>query len=215
MTAPGALPPTLHGLPTFADREGLAAARYGAAPGTSLSDPARPARRRALAALRPSRVRAAVRRALAGEVGGAGRGPGMTDPLLRTEPTADPDGIYQLLVDAHQGLDEASRAGWSPPSSRSLLANHIGDPAVIAAAVAAARDGVADGAAPLPGSAPGLTLPRGRGLAMVSHGSLPARSAGPAGDPRAPRGAARGTGGARPPAGARSSSSWCWASTPR
>ena len=66
----------------------------------------------------------------------------MTRSTLRLEPAADPDAIYQILVDAHDAL--------TPEQGRVmearlilLLANHIGDPAVIAEAVAAARAGVA------------------------------------------------------------------------
>jgi hypothetical protein len=62
----------------------------------------------------------------------------MTGTSLRLEPAADPDAIYQILVDAHDTLD--------PGQSRImdtrlilLLANHIGDPGVIAQAVVAAR----------------------------------------------------------------------------
>ena len=65
----------------------------------------------------------------------------MASPL-ETRPAADPDAIYQLLVEAHRDLtEEQSR----DVNSRLilLLANHIGDPAVIAAAVAAARRGAA------------------------------------------------------------------------
>jgi Protein of unknown function (DUF2783) len=61
---------------------------------------------------------------------------------LRLEPAADPDAIYQVLVDAHDAL--------SPEQGRImetrlilLLANHIGDPAAIAQAVALARAGLA------------------------------------------------------------------------
>ncbi len=60
---------------------------------------------------------------------------------LETRPAADPDTIYQLLVEAHRDLT----AGQSLEVNCKLvllLANHIGDPAVIAAAVAAAREGV-------------------------------------------------------------------------
>lgn len=74
----------------------------------------------------------------------------MTRSSLRLEPAADPDAIYQLLVDAHDAL--------SPEHGRImetrlilLLANHIGDPAVIAQAVALARAGIA---APDPPAAP-------------------------------------------------------------
>ena len=65
----------------------------------------------------------------------------MTQSSLRLEPAADPDAIYQLLVDAHDAL--------SPEHGRTmetrlilLLANHIGDPVVIAQAVDLARAGL-------------------------------------------------------------------------
>ena len=60
---------------------------------------------------------------------------------LNTEPAADPDAIYQLLVEAHRDLTaEQSRLVNSKLTL--LLANHVGDPAIIAAAVAAAREGM-------------------------------------------------------------------------
>ncbi|HSA80378.1 MAG TPA: DUF2783 domain-containing protein [Geminicoccaceae bacterium] len=60
---------------------------------------------------------------------------------LRTEAGADPDGLYQLLVEAHRDLtDEQSRLVNSKLIL--LLANHVGDPAVVAEAIAAAREGV-------------------------------------------------------------------------
>jgi hypothetical protein len=65
----------------------------------------------------------------------------MTQSSLRLDPAADPDAIYQLLVDAHDAL--------SPEHGRImetrlilLLANHIGDPVVIAQAVDLARAGL-------------------------------------------------------------------------
>ena len=65
----------------------------------------------------------------------------MTQSSLRLEPAADPDAIYQLLVDAHDAL--------SPEHGRImetrlilLLANHIGAPVVIAQAVDLARAGL-------------------------------------------------------------------------
>jgi hypothetical protein len=68
----------------------------------------------------------------------------MVDGVLKTAAPADPDGIYQLLVEAHHDLsDEQSRMVAARLTL--LLANHIGDPAVIAAAVAAAREGLAPG----------------------------------------------------------------------
>ena len=67
----------------------------------------------------------------------------MAKDLLDTTPGADPDGLYQLLVEAHRDLtDQESRL--VDAKLVLLLANHIGDPAVIAAAVAAARAGVTD-----------------------------------------------------------------------
>ena len=67
----------------------------------------------------------------------------MARRVLDTAPVADPDGLYQLLVEAHRDLtDEQSRLFNAKLTL--LLANHIGDPAVIAAALAAARAGVAD-----------------------------------------------------------------------
>jgi hypothetical protein len=61
---------------------------------------------------------------------------------LETRPAAEPDALYQMLVEAHRDLTPEQSL---EVNSRLvlLLANHIGDPAVIAAAVAAARRGVA------------------------------------------------------------------------
>lgn len=61
---------------------------------------------------------------------------------LNTDPNVDaPDEVYQLLVDAHRDL--------TPDQSRLvnaklilLLANHIGDQAVLASAVDLARAGM-------------------------------------------------------------------------
>ena len=61
---------------------------------------------------------------------------------MRLEPAADPDAIYQLLVEAHDDLT-AEQGRLVDTRLILLLANHIGDPAVIAQAVAAARDGLA------------------------------------------------------------------------
>jgi hypothetical protein len=65
---------------------------------------------------------------------------------LETGPAADPDAIYQLLVEAHRDLT-AEQSALVNSKLMLLLANHIGDPAVIAAAVAAARQGVVEPAA--------------------------------------------------------------------
>jgi hypothetical protein len=66
----------------------------------------------------------------------------MTRSSLRLEPAADPDAIYQILLDAHDGLS-AEQGRIMQTRLILLLANHIGDPAVIAQAVAAARAGLA------------------------------------------------------------------------
>ena len=58
--------------------------------------------------------------------------------LIRSPNLRDPDGFYAALVDAHQGLsDEASEL----LNARLvlILANHIGDPAVLAEALVLAR----------------------------------------------------------------------------
>ncbi len=64
-------------------------------------------------------------------------------PPLRTEPRlADPDGLYEALMDAHRDLDpEASRR--LDARLVLLLANHIGDAAVLAEAIRRAREAVA------------------------------------------------------------------------
>ena len=71
----------------------------------------------------------------------------MARDVLDTDAPADPDGIYQLLIEAHSDLDEA-QSRLVAAKLTLLLASHIGDPAVIAAAVAAARAGVIDQGAP-------------------------------------------------------------------
>ena len=73
----------------------------------------------------------------------------MTRSSLRLEPAADPDAIYQILLDAHDGLS-AEQGRTMQTRLILLLANHIGDPAVIAQAVATARAGLA-----APGAASG------------------------------------------------------------
>jgi hypothetical protein len=54
---------------------------------------------------------------------------------------ADPDAAYRLLVEAHRGLPEEAHARLDAALVL-LLANHIGDAAVFAAAIAAARAAV-------------------------------------------------------------------------
>ena len=58
---------------------------------------------------------------------------------LRTEPRlADPDGFYAALVEAHRDLDEAASRRLDAKLVI-LLANHVGDDAVLREAVALAR----------------------------------------------------------------------------
>jgi len=54
---------------------------------------------------------------------------------------ADPDALYERLVRVHEGLSDEQSALLNAKLVL-LLANHIGDPAVIDAALAAARKGV-------------------------------------------------------------------------
>jgi len=68
---------------------------------------------------------------------------------LRTEPQiADPDGFYAALMEAHRGLDDAASRRLDARLVI-LLANHIGDGAVLREAVALAR--AAGAAAPANG----------------------------------------------------------------
>ena len=58
---------------------------------------------------------------------------------LRTEPRlADPDGFYAALMEAHRGLDEATSRRLDARLVI-LLANHIGDDAILREALALAR----------------------------------------------------------------------------
>jgi hypothetical protein len=58
--------------------------------------------------------------------------------LIREPNTADPDGFYAAIIDAHAGLAEAESAALNARLVL-LLANHIGDPEVLAEALAIAR----------------------------------------------------------------------------
>ena len=58
---------------------------------------------------------------------------------LRTEPAlADPDAFYEALMDAHRGLDAAASRRLDAKLVL-LLANHVGDDAVLREALAVAR----------------------------------------------------------------------------
>ena len=64
-------------------------------------------------------------------------------PKLNTEPNlAAPDDFYEQLIATHRGLSDAQSALVNAKLVL-LLANHIGDPAVLAQAMAAAREGIA------------------------------------------------------------------------
>jgi hypothetical protein len=58
--------------------------------------------------------------------------------LKRDPNLADPDGLYAEILEAHAGLDEAASAALNARLVL-LLANHIGDAAVLGEAIAAAR----------------------------------------------------------------------------
>lgn len=62
---------------------------------------------------------------------------------LRTQLGLDaPDDFYQALIEAHDGLSDA-QSDLLNAKLVLLLANHIGDGAVLAEALAAAREGIA------------------------------------------------------------------------
>jgi hypothetical protein len=54
-----------------------------------------------------------------------------------------PDDFYERLIAMHRGLTDAESA-LANARLILLLANHVGDPAVLAQAMAAARDGVGE-----------------------------------------------------------------------
>jgi hypothetical protein len=61
---------------------------------------------------------------------------------LNTEPNLPaPDDFYEELIDMHRGLTDAQSALVNAKLIL-LLANHVGDPVVLRAAMAAAREGV-------------------------------------------------------------------------
>jgi hypothetical protein len=59
-------------------------------------------------------------------------------PLKRDPNIPDPDGLYAALIEAHGDLDEAESLALNARLVL-LLANHVGDPAVVREAIAAAR----------------------------------------------------------------------------
>jgi len=62
--------------------------------------------------------------------------------VLNTEPNLTaPDDFYEQLIAIHRNLTDAQSALVNAKLVL-LLANHIGDPVVLAQAIAAARDGI-------------------------------------------------------------------------
>ena len=59
-------------------------------------------------------------------------------PLITQPNLADPDGVYEALVAAHQSLGPEASAALNARLVL-VLANHIGDAAVIRQAIAVAR----------------------------------------------------------------------------
>lgn len=62
--------------------------------------------------------------------------------LTLTPNIPDPDGFYDALLHAHDGLDKAQSDALNARLIL-ILANHVGDRAVLAEALEAARGGVA------------------------------------------------------------------------
>jgi hypothetical protein len=61
---------------------------------------------------------------------------------LETEPNIPaPDDFYQMLIDAHAGLDDKRSAALNARLVL-LLANHVGDLEALREAIALARDGI-------------------------------------------------------------------------
>ena len=58
--------------------------------------------------------------------------------LIRDPNVPDPDGLYAALIDAHADLDDAQSVALNARLVL-LLANHIGELAVLREAIAAAR----------------------------------------------------------------------------
>ena len=62
-------------------------------------------------------------------------------PLKRDPNVADPDGLYAAIIDAHADLTEAESIALNVRLVL-LLANHIGDPAVLAEGLTIARTSI-------------------------------------------------------------------------
>ncbi|MFM9851058.1 MAG: DUF2783 domain-containing protein [Hyphomicrobiaceae bacterium] len=62
-------------------------------------------------------------------------------PLQRNPAFQDPDRIYNAIIDAHRGLSDADSLSLNARLVL-LLANHIGDEAIVHEAIAMARGAV-------------------------------------------------------------------------
>ena len=62
-------------------------------------------------------------------------------PLQRNQNLADPDRIYNAIIDAHRGLNDAESLSLNA-SLVLILANHIGDESIVREAIAIARAAV-------------------------------------------------------------------------
>jgi Protein of unknown function (DUF2783) len=71
----------------------------------------------------------------------------MTGLVAQSPNLRDPDGFYAAFVEAHQGLSDSASELLNARLVL-ILANHIGDPEVLRAALALARGPLAAGAAP-------------------------------------------------------------------
>ena len=60
--------------------------------------------------------------------------------LITTRNTPRADDVYQMLIDAHEGLSKAESDALNARLILTLM-NHIGDPEVIAQALAVAKGG--------------------------------------------------------------------------
>lgn len=60
--------------------------------------------------------------------------------LITTRNTPRADDVYQMLIDAHEGLSKAESDALNARLILTLM-NHIGDPQVIAQALAVAKGG--------------------------------------------------------------------------
>lgn len=78
-------------------------------------------------------------------------------PLITTPHLDDADGFYEALIECHHGLEEAQSHALNARLVL-LLANHIGDAAVLQEALNAARRSAGETASMLPETSPDHAL---------------------------------------------------------